>query len=224
MSLLKDKINHQKIANEMSPWSFSDSDFAIHDQLESDSNIKISENTLITGDVNVAGQIKLAENCFFIVCGKLKANDFLTGYGCTTYLNSVQIERLFNAVQTSAVTAIFSDSSAKYVTSGHSMGKITLFDGTLKADIIDDYVECKNDAKLDFDHNDLIKFQFPDYLSEDDWGNGDEEFHRKKAHLLGIDNASELNEDELCNAGFEIFLKKGDEKNIFDAIEGIIKS
>jgi len=212
MALIQEKIPHQKIAKELSKWSFSEKDFTILDELKSDTDLEISKNTLVIGDATINGTLTLVaydQDCFFIVCGALRATNFLTGRMCTAYINSFQITNLFSAAQTNAVTNAYAHSNAKYVASGHSMGKLTMDNGELTADIIDDYVGCENGAKLNFKSKDnLIKTFFPDYISEEDWDNGDEAFHREKGVALGIENIDKLDEDALHEAGANLIYEK----------------
>jgi hypothetical protein len=71
---------------------------------------------------------------------------------------------------------------------------------------------------------DLIKSQFPDFVSELDWEEGDEEFLREKAPLLGIDNAEEMDEDELFEAGYEAVSELSDKITVYTAADKIINN
>lgn len=222
MAAIKDKIPHPKIKAEMGKRSFSEKEFKILDELTSSSGIEIVENTLVIGDVTVDGTISLGEGRFFLVCGTLKATNLVTAYDCTILMDNFKITKLLNVAETDATTVCYADSEAKYILSGHDMGWLTADAAKITAEVIDEYVECINGAELDYESGSLIKTQFPDFISEEEWDNGDLAFYREKAPLLGIDNAENMDEDEICDLGWEKIDTLTEEIDVFVAADKII--
>jgi hypothetical protein len=222
MASLQDKISNKKIRNKIGAWALSKIDFDISDELKSHSDIEISKNTLILGDVTIHGTLKLVNNCFLIVCKNLQATNFIASHGCAIFVDGFQVTNLLHVAYDDVVAFCFADSKAKYVLSGHSVGCLTLDGAKLAAEVVDNYVECKRGAELDFKNNNIIKTQFPNFISKQEWEEGDEFFFRKNAHLLGINNAGELNEEELFEVGYEAVLKLADRITVYDAADKII--
>ena len=220
--MIQDKIRHDKISEKISAWSLPESDFEILDALKSESDIEITKNTLVIGDVFVDGTLALKNKCFFIVCGTLSATNFLSGYGCSVFLDRFQISKLLHVAQSDAVAYCFGNSSAKYVLSGQSMGCLTLDGAKLRADIIDDYVKCINLAEVECEGEDLVKNQFPDFISEEDWECGDEDFWKENASRLGLGKIDD--EEELFELGLDAISKQTDSFDVFDAADKIVAS
>lgn len=223
MTKITDKIPHEKIREQLSRWDFSESDFEILDALKSDSDTEITQNTLVIGNVEIAGTLRLRNECFFVVCGSVRATNFLTGYGCSVFIDSFKVIKLAQFAQSDAIAFAFADSSAKYVLSGHSMGSLTLDGAKLTAEIMDDDVKGMNGASLDCKSRDLVKDQFPDFISERDWENGDEDFWRANAAKLGLD-VEKLDEEELFDLGYVAIANIADDFNVFAAAEKILAS
>ncbi|MEN7550025.1 hypothetical protein AAG747_19025 [Rapidithrix thailandica] len=222
MKSIQNYITHPRISEEVSKWSLSAEGFTILEELKSDSDLEIQKHTLVLGKVSVKGTIRLSNECFFIVCGALKATNLLTGQACSLFLDRFELEKLLHVAQSDAVAVCYADSKAKYVLSGNSMGCLTLDGAKLTAEVIDDYIKCVNQAELDFKSDDLIKTQFPDFISEIEWENGDEKFFREKAPLLGIEDADEMDEDTLFEAGYDLVSELAEKITVFAAADKIV--
>jgi len=218
---LIDRIPHEQIRKEISAWSFYSRQFKILDELNSDKDIKMKKNTLVLGDVVVQGNISVENKAFLIICGTLKATNFLTNYYCTSYINNFQISGLFHVAEQDAVTMCYADSKAKYIVSGsdNSAGSLTMIGGHLKAEIIDNYVQCKNGASIDYKGNNFKQTQFPNYISEEqweEWGDENKDFLIEKAALIGLKNINQHSASKIFDLGYKTIKK---DLNVYKAID-----